>query len=43
MILSKKIATSVVPPPISTSATPSLCSSSSNVATAEAKGSNTNL
>ena len=35
----KNIATSVVPPPISTRATPSRNSSSSSVATADAKGS----
>ena len=40
--LSKNIATSVVPPPISTRATPSLNSSSSNVANADAKGSSIN-
>ena len=39
MIPSKNIATSVVPPPISTKQTPSCFSSLSNTATADAKGS----
>ena len=39
IIPSRKTATSVVPPPISTSATPSASSSLSKVATADAYGS----